>query len=197
MECKLNKESLLVNLRINQKYFDQLIEADVRFIRATTAREMRIIADHEAEAKALGRDAYRADRTDATGKKQPDSGTPAFGWNAEGRESVTLMRVVEDLEHLGLVLTDVHITQKLGDEKKKMYSLKLNFAKGEKARLVPEATNTINHLLRRTYGNLHAFRNPEGRPDTVNAVNIVQNPDETRVLRIGVTDAGNFSFRCE
>lgn len=188
---------ILVRVRLNPKKARALIDACVYLDRRTPERDAELRAEQAAEAEALGLDPYRGDRTDATGTVRPDSGRPVFGWKAEGRQSVSLGCVIQDLgERLAFGLQNVSLLQKPED---RMYFLCLGFKHvGEVERLAdlsPRATNEVHTVLGRPYGHLHAFRNQNGSM-TIN-VSHALDPDqvddsEIRDLRV-LKDGG---LRC-
>lgn len=188
-------KTVKLNVRINPRWTERFNAAGIKpFVRTVQADQV-MRAKQAAEAAGKGLDPFRGERKDATGTVRPDSGTPVFGWKAEGRESVTLRHLIPDVtSNLRMVLVNANTMQKEGD---RMSSLRLTFARkgeGEAVVLSPEAKVLIDELLGRTFGHLHCFRNPDGSL-TPNPSHIVEEADPTEVRDFRINSDG--SLRCE
>lgn len=171
---------VLLRIRINQNWVGKLKAAGIPMQTRTSAQEYQIIRRHTEQAVAVGRDAFRGQREDAVGFKRPDSGTPIFTWDPQGRVSVDLAMVREDLERNGFKLGRVDLLQKEGD---RMGYLCFWYAPDrEPCKLVGTQGIVIDTLLSKVYEHLHGFRNPDGSM-TFNAAHMLESPAE-RTLRI-------------
>ncbi|MDO8581323.1 MAG: hypothetical protein Q7S16_00405 [bacterium] len=186
-------KTVKLNVRINPRWAEKLNAAGITPFVRTADADKALRARQAGEAAGKGLDPFRGERKDATGTVRPDSGKPVLGWDAEGRQSITLRHFLADVVgNLQMVLVNANTMQKEGD---KMSSLRMTFApKDEAVVLSLEAQGLVNELLNRTYDHLHCFRNPDGSL-TVNPSHIAEqaDPAEIRDLRIH-TDG---SLRCE
>jgi hypothetical protein len=192
-------DAVLIKIRVNPKRQQRLKGVGIKFNIRTIAKEHRIIRSHEdqaatirgTDAKASERDAYRGQRTDAGGTAQPDSGTPIFGWDKEGRRFVSICEAVSDLQKHGFVLQDVHMYQK-ETEQNGMAFLCFWFKPGvEPFAFTAESRRECYILLNSVYGHVHGFRNPD-RTMTFTAAHLEDEAPE-RVLHI----ERDWSVSCE
>lgn len=190
---------VMFNIRLNEGQAGKLIRAGVRLVERDRHQDAQLRAAQEEEARANGRDPFRGNRTDATGIKRPDSGTPVFGWKAEGRQMVTLGLALQDVQAedggLGMLLTDIHLVRKDGD---RMYSLRLTFmpesSVEETAEVSDGAEAVLEYAATRTFEHLHCFRNPDGSL-TINSAHALS-PEEVRP-RFDMRIRADGSIRCE
>lgn len=176
-----------IRLRINPRRAQELTMAGII---QRQRNERAVIARHSEQAAAVGKDAFRGNRTDPAGNKRPDSGTPVFTWKQEGRQLVCLEKVKQDIEAMGLRLTNANLFQKEGDH---MFFLYLNFARERKSfELSPEADLIVSQLLARVYEHVHVYRNPD-ESATINPAHATDvPPQEVRNLRMDLEG----KFRC-
>ena len=186
-------KTVKLNVRINPRWAEKLKAVGITPFVRTVQQDQALRARQATEAAGKGLDPFRGERKDATGTVRPDSGKPVFGWDAEGRQSITLRHLIADVEgNLGMRLVNANTMQKEVDH---MSSLRMTFAhEGEAVVLSETAQGLVHELLGRTYGHLHCFRNPDGSL-TVNPSHIQEqaDPAEIRDLRI----ASDGSLRCE
>ena len=186
-------ETVKLNVRLNPRWAEKLKAAGINPFVRTVQQDQALRARQATEAVGKGLDPFRGERKDATGTVRPDSGTPVFGWKAEGRQSITLRHLIADVEgNLGMRLVHANTMQKEGDS---MSSLRLTFApEGEVVALSETAHGLVNELLGRTFQHLHCFRNPDGSL-TVNPSHIEENPDAAEIRDLRMASDG--SLRCE
>lgn len=186
-------KTVKVNVRINPRWAERLNAAGVNSFVRNTQQDQALRARQASEAVYKGLAPFRGERKDATGTVRPDSGKPVFGWDAEGRQSVTLRHLVADVtDKLHMVLVHANTMQKEGDH---MSSLRMTFAhEGEAVVLSEAAQEFVNELLGRTFGHLHCFRNPDGSL-TVNPSHIEEKPDVAEIRDLRIHSDG--SLRCE
>ena len=207
-------KTVKLNVRINPRWAEKLHAAGIFDGKRSVQADQALRARQAGEAAGKGLDPFRGERKDATGTVRPDSGKPVFGWDQEGRQSVTLRHLIADVEgNLGMRLVSVNTMQKEGD---KMSSLRMTFALEGDAIVLSSspvhfmsdgcstssidnvqqfsAQGLVNELLGRTYGHLHCFRNPDGSL-TVNPSHIEEKPDVSEVRDLRINSDG--SLRCE
>lgn len=195
-ETEFPYTKVLVRIRLNPRWAERLQEAGVDLILRSLEDERRLIERKKTEAESVGREPFRGERKDATGTLQPDSGKSVFGWDQRGRENVSLAFLERDLEKVGFVLAGANLMQKEGD---RMYFLYLTFeSSGRETPLAPsrEVMAMIRQLLGRFYGNVHAFKNPNGSC-TVNPAHAVvegELPAGTPLRQLRINATGH--FRC-
>jgi hypothetical protein len=187
---------VLIKPRLNPRRTARLVAAGIDFNVRSTERNREIVEHHAAEARELGRDGYRGQRTDATGQRQADSGTPVFGWQGAKHEATTLSCIVTDLQTAGYVMTGVWLQQKEGDI---MSALNLKFEpKGTAVTVSKEAQLEIKITLAQSWRFMHVYRNPNGSA-TVNPSHLVGEQEINQVtgpraLRMRVD--GSFHNEC-
>lgn len=187
-------KTVKLNCRINPRWAEKLNAAGINKFERTQEQDKALRARQATESVAVaGKDPFRGERKDATGTVRPDSGQPVFGWKQEGRQSVTLRHLFADVEgNLRMVLVNANTMQKEGDH---MSSLRLTFApEGTPVELSVAAQRLVAELLRRTFGHLHCFRNPDGSL-TVNPSHIEEKPDAAEIRDFRISADG--SIRCE
>ncbi|HTL39415.1 MAG TPA: hypothetical protein VL306_01200, partial [Methylomirabilota bacterium] len=182
---------VLVKFRINPARAAELRNAGLYEVRRTEQQDADLRKKQAAEAEALGRDPYRGRRIDGSGVIRPDSGTPMFSWDKDGRVNTCLALVQRDLQNnLGMVLTQINTLQKPQDH---MAFLVLKFeSEGTAITLNPKQAEVIERITGRVYGHLHGYRNPD-RSWTLNAAHAEDKPSEIRDVRINADG----SVRCE
>ncbi|MFA6132319.1 MAG: hypothetical protein WC702_04670 [Patescibacteria group bacterium] len=179
----------IVKPRINDRAAAMLKGLGVVCTVRSTQRQTELTERNIERASAAGRDGLRGDRTDAVGNRQADSGTPVFGWKAEGRQSVSLRCVLADVTRVfGWSVTGLTMFQKEGD---RMYFLVVVLEAGKPALdMSPALQAKLTEILGRTFGHVHCFRNPDGSV-TVNPAHALNDDEvgEIRDLRVLDTEA--------
>jgi hypothetical protein len=151
--------------------------------RRTFVQEVTVINRHVDAAEIAGVDPMRAQRHDATGTLRPDSGRPIFGWSKDGRMYARINKLEGDLTANGFVLRDINILQKEGDRMAFLCFWYVHQTADVKPIvLTDEQRAFITQMTDRTFGHLHAFRNPD-RSVTFNVAHMEDVPPE-RILRI-------------
>lgn len=174
---------VLLNVRLNGTWAQKFMAAGIRLNMQNQADQQRVIERHAGEAQAVGRDAFRGQRTDAVGNRQADSGTPVFGWKKEGRAITNLRHVRAELEAMGYRIVNVNLRKKDGDT---MFSLFVKFAPvGDTFAQLADIEGVLAQVLDTTWKFLHGYRNPKptGTEVTLNPSHMLVGSDLTKELQ--------------
>lgn len=151
---------VIVKPRVNERTARLLIDAGVPFNVRTTQRQNELTTKNAQAAQAAGRDGFRGDRIDAAGNVQADTDAPVFGWDAEGRQSVSLRHVLADVRaKFGWEVTAVSMFRKEGD---RMYFLVIVLEDKPAMAMTPALHALLGKAMDRVYGHLHVYRNLDG-----------------------------------
>ena len=159
---------VLMKINIPRREERDWLRSGIHVSYRTEERAEELRAEHEAQAKSLGRNplAVRERRGDRTNLPESvDSGTPVFvtpltDEEKKGLTMASIMLLIVDLAEAGFQLTGLHI---LDRSWKPPMRLVMEFSKGLERK--PVDASSLPWLIRHlptTFGNVDVFANPVG-----------------------------------